>query len=1423
MRTTPLRTACLPFLLAIFAGSAVRAQSLEVKVQINSTLVTVSSGGTVAFEAEALNRERTGTVTLKNTGSLNISVTAITLTGASAFTLQNLPALPAALAPNATATFNIRYLPTSANPVTAQVKIDYTENSTARLFQFSVSGTAPDVALSYFLEPDGASTPVTPGGRIGFPDTPVGNSKTVQFVVFNRGSAPAAFTAASVPASDFSLSSVPSFPLSIPPGRDARFRITFAPSAAGPRLATLSLGLTGETVLITLEGRGTAPSAQLQISYFFPPDGALQTVSGGGTIGFPDTVAGQTKSATMVIANRGSGSGTLNAVAVAGAGYSLSGLPALPATIAAGQEVRFTLTFVPTATGPFLGTLTVTLNGEANLIRLQGNGTSGARLEMSYFLLPDGPRRTISSGGTIGFPDTPLGERARVEFLVTNRGTGAGRINLITLVGGAFQLFNVPALPKTLAPGEEARFLILFEPPAAAPSLGTLTIKLDDADNLIQLEGRGIVGSQIEYTYFTLPDGSPVRVSEGGTISFPDTVVGETRAVALQIANRGRGPAVLSLFVPAGTAFTIEESPLLPATIGPGEHVRYVIRFRPSLAGQAVGVLTLEIDGRTVTLNLQGRGTLGTQFVFGYYVAPDGVLRSVSAGGTIAFPDTVVGKTESIVVIVTNRGPGAGTLSSVVLGGTGLTLENLPALPVRLNTGEDARFKVTFRPIAPGVVVGTLILTIEGEPVRIHLEARGTIADLVLSYTLADGNARSFGDGGRLVFLPTAANTTATAQVRIQNKGSGEATLRSVTLSGERFELAGLPAFPATIAPGSTLGFEVRFSPRSTGTFTGELVISFTERSVRVAVEGSTSAAEFQLSYVDPRTTSRVLLAHGGRLPFPDTPVDTDGLVTLVIANRGPGTGFLDAMTVEGADSNVFELIDLPVLPLAIPANNQFQIALRFRPRERRAHAAMLRVELTGASFRIDLAGLGTGATFVYEILTDETARAVTPGGVIEFPDTEVRRIAELVLRVRNEGNAEGQLGSVTLLGGAFQVTDLPILPATIPVGEAGRLRLRFAPTEPGLITGRLRIGADHFELRGLALGRRLQFTYSDAAATGPVEEGSVITLSSTPVGERARGEFLIENTGTVPVSLASIAVVPVSQVFLLEGLPSFPFSLEPGESLRFRIIFAPNNVGLTTATLLINTSTIGLAGMGLRPVALAPYRFTGAAGTQEPLQQPEVGLALAQAYTLPLEGELTLEFISEYFSPNPAVQFSTGGRTARFRIAAGATEARFDNGATRIRLQTGTVAGRIVLRPRFVTEGGLDLTPNNPPELVLTIPSGAPKLLDLGVFSRTATGFTLAISGYTTTRSLRQLELELTPRPGEKLSATRFTVNLESSALIWFQSETSYAYGGLFTVAIPISLGLDAREDQVRRIQSVSVTVTNELGRSNTLSTEIR
>ena len=50
--------------------------------------------------------------------------------------------------------------------------------------------------------------------------------------------------------------------------------------------------------------------------------------------------------------------------------------------------------------------------------------------------------------------------------------------------------------------------------------------------------------------------------------------------------------------------------------------------------------------------------------------------------------------------------------------------------------------------------------------------------------------------------------------------------------------------------------------------------------------------------------------------------------------------------------------------------------------------------------------------------------------------------------------------------------------------------------------------------------------------------------------------------------------------------------------------------------------------------------------GNQQPLAQPLVGLSLASPYPLALNGTLAITFDSDVFSDDPAIQFSTGGRS---------------------------------------------------------------------------------------------------------------------------------------------------------------------------------
>src|SRR5262249_42953855 len=157
-------------------------------------------------------------------------------------------------------------------------------------------------------------------------------------------------------------------------------------------------------------------------------------------------------------------------------------------------------------------------------------------------------------------------------------------------------------------------------------------------------------------------------------------------------------------------------------------------------------------------------------------------------------------------------------------------------------------------------------------------------------------------------------------------------------------------------------------------------------------------------------------------------------------------------------------------------------------------------------------------------------------------------------------------------------------------------------------------------------------------------------------------------------------------------------------------------------------------------------------------------------------------------FSNDPAVQFAPGGRTINFTIPANSTRAIFPNDAQTIRIQTGTVAGTITLSPTFVTEGGINLTPTRPATLTLTVPASAPRLLNVSISAKTASGITLLISGYSTTRSITQLDLRFTPVSGENVSTTQASLNVESAFLAWYQGTTSGQFGSLFTATLPLT-----------------------------------
>ena len=178
---------------------------------------------------------------------------------------------------------------------------------------------------------------------------------------------------------------------------------------------------------------------------------------------------------------------------------------------------------------------------------------------------------------------------------------------------------------------------------------------------------------------------------------------------------------------------------------------------------------------------------------------------------------------------------------------------------------------------------------------------------------------------------------------------------------------------------------------------------------------------------------------------------------------------------------------------------------------------------------------------------------------------------------------------------------------------------------------------------------------------------------------------------------------------------------------------------------------------------ATPPLNYTGVSPTAGPLQQPRLQVSLGSTYPVDVVVTLTLTFAPDSGADDPAIQFSTGGRTTRITVPAGAT-----NGATDVGIQTGSVAGVITVTAQMQA-GGQDVTPSPAPRTTIRIAAGAPVITTVTAV-RNSTGFTVTITGYVTDREMTQAIFAFTAAAGSNLQTTTLTVPADTHVRAVFQ-----------------------------------------------------
>jgi Malectin domain/F5/8 type C domain/Abnormal spindle-like microcephaly-assoc'd, ASPM-SPD-2-Hydin len=171
--------------------------------------------------------------------------------------------------------------------------------------------------------------------------------------------------------------------------------VTFAPTAAGAASGSINVTVSGGGGgSVTLSGTGQVNAAQLTAS--------------PAMLSFGGVATGTTKSLTVLLQNTGNQTLTFSGFTAPAAPYSVTGVPASGATLAAGASVTATVTYAPTAAGTFNSNLVVNSNG--GNVTIPAVGTAGA------------PPQMVITPLSINFGTTGSGVPVTKTFTIKNTG-----------------------------------------------------------------------------------------------------------------------------------------------------------------------------------------------------------------------------------------------------------------------------------------------------------------------------------------------------------------------------------------------------------------------------------------------------------------------------------------------------------------------------------------------------------------------------------------------------------------------------------------------------------------------------------------------------------------------------------------------------------------------------------------------------------------------------------------------------------------------------------------------------------------------------------------------------------------------------------------------------------------------------------------
>ncbi len=327
-----------------------------------------------------------------------------------------------------------------------------------------------------------------------------------------------------------------------------------------------------------------------------------------------------------------------------------------------------------------------------------------------------------------------------------------------------------------------------------------------------------------------------------------------------------------------------------------------------------------------------------------------------------------------------------------------------------------------------------------------------------------------------------------------------------------------------------------------------------------------------------------------------------------------------------------------------------------------------------------------------------------------------------------------------------------------------------------------------------------VDYATATATVTLVVQPGSILNSiqpTSANLGDPAT-TITLSGLGFQPTSVAqlngtALATTYVSPTSLTAVIPASDLTTVQTDSITV----------LTTGEPLSSAVQFNV----VAPTAVAT--FTGPSTAQSG-SQPTLNFQFSQAYPVSVTATFTLTDAPA--NPggitDPAVQFASGGATYTVTIPANSST------PVPVQLQTGTLAATITVTAQL-SAGGVDITPSTLAPVVIQVPSSAPVITSVSMV-RSGTTLTVTVQGYSNTRDVQSALFQFAGANGTQLADPDVTVQVNSAFVNWYSQAVSDQYGSAFSYVQTFNLTQDAST-----IGSVSVTLTNSIGASNTESAQ--